>query len=182
MCGSRSNVCLPSLLNPQTLDSPNPLFGVLCRQREPVEETSSSSMSPRPPLSATLVKCKHFSDGFKCVTCAACPSYWKLGSHLWWRSLSNTYYVGLLPPQLSLPARLGPSLPAFGASCCSPGQWVLSLMTMSHTSVLLTVPGEFRVGKSQKRNCHQKRSSSFQMLKMCGTTPQAHCESSPRAF
>ena len=28
----------------------------------PVEETSSSSMSPRPPLNATLLKCKNCSD------------------------------------------------------------------------------------------------------------------------
>ena len=68
--------------------------------------SSSSWMSPRPPRSVTQLKCKNLSGGFKYVTCAACPSYWQLASHLWWRSLSSTYAVPS-PPQLSPPEEVG---------------------------------------------------------------------------
>ena len=70
----------------------------------PEEEISSSWMSPRPPRSVTPLKCKNLSGGFK--YCAACPSCWRLASHLWWRSLSSTYAVPS-PPHLSPPVEVG---------------------------------------------------------------------------
>ena len=102
-------------------------------------------MSPHPPLSASLLKCKNLSDGFKYVTGAACSSFWKLLSLV---------EVTVEDPRAAF-ASAAHSSGEVGTLISGIQRFLLSLMTTSHTSVLC--------GGSTSLGCSQSQESSARL-------------------